>query len=689
MKRPETEKLSDISVEILKSDPKGPGPRRFSMVAYTGATVSRYYGDFTVDLKGIARDGKTAMLLEHNDQEPVAVADEHETGKNGIKLSGYFLDTEEGKRVQHLADQGFPWKASIGIRPLKVETLEDGAEAEVNGRTVKGPHTIWRGAHLFETSFIHANPADLATEVQVMSNQEKKNMADTEQNKVALAAALPTPDARLVAATPAEMLKEFPKAPRHALEMLAAGKTLLEAKAEYASVLEKKLEKLKQEPETVSIETLKVQEGHRGLGFDAARVEVPADRFKGLPIPERAAAEISSDETLHRIFTPEIGSAQPEKLYASVLKYENARRKDGSFLMNPKTVALAAESLREMADRRFGPIDSEKFGSYGKTGPDYSAVTVKGFLGQFTWAFEQEMAGIWAPRVGLKVESNQETETHRWLGLFPQMTEWLGGIREDGMPIYSFAITNKLYRASIGIDKNDFKFQKFGLINMRMGEAGAIAAEHWNALVSTLLEANGTAYDGVAFFASTHTLGGASGMNAPSGFTASMKNDLTKADYSGLAVADVNNISVQEFAAGLLQATPHMRSFLANNGQPINGGARRFVIMVPQALEGVSQAAVRSERLNYGQSNPLDYQGITYNVVVNPRLTNGARIYILREDSNNKPFILQEPGAPEVLFQGPGSYLEWVQHKFGFGIESTRAAGYGAWECAVRATFSV
>jgi hypothetical protein len=671
-----SERLSVEQLELRASSKDG--PRTFSMLAYTGIEIGRLWGRMAVELEGIERDEKMAMLLEHDDHQPVAVCTSHKITKRGLELEGYFLSTPEAQKVCKLADEGFPWKASIGIRFTETSDLEDGAEASVNGRTVKGPLTIVKRARLFETSFITCNPADLATEAAVMHEERPmadKNAAKPSVSEETRSSSEKTPAEKLVARR-AELAAAFPKRPKFVERMALADKTPVEAHAELTRVLEKKIAKMRA---AATLGEVQAEARDRGIGFRASEASAP-EQLRHLPIDERARIEVGNDNRIQRLFmgTPDRSA---EQLYAQILRYEAREREGGSKLMDDEVLELASRFLKKTADARFGPINGERFGSYGKSGPDYSLITVKGFLGQFYASFEQELAGIWAPKIGLRVESNQETETHRWMGFFPQLSEWLGGVREDGMPIYSFSITNKLYRASVGIDKNDFRNQKFGLINMRMGEAGAIAAEHWNQLISTLVESNGACYDGSNFFASNHNLGGL----AP----AAQVNDLDKTVYPSLGVADPNNVSELEFANAVRSVVPHLRTLLSNNNQPMNGGMKKVAVMVPQNLEGVATGAVSMERLNLGQSNTLKSQLFDVEIIPNPRLTKKNIFYVFRLDCTNRAFILQEPGPPETLFQGPGSYLEWVQHKFGFGIETTRAAGYGAWESALRCTFGV
>ena len=148
------------------------GPRRFEGLAYSGAAVDRPFGKMVVDVKGIAHGERMGMLLEHDDDRPVAVADRFEPRAEGLKLAGYFLDDKasagESTKLVAKADQGWPLKMSIGIRFISHRLIEEGDEVAVNGRTFEGPIVVVDRCHLFETSFIHVNPADLDTGASVL-----------------------------------------------------------------------------------------------------------------------------------------------------------------------------------------------------------------------------------------------------------------------------------------------------------------------------------------------------------------------------------------------------------------------------------------------------------------------------------------------------------------------------------------
>lgn len=686
----------------LEKAAEGQKRRGFRMTAYTGKRVVRWWGDMVIELSGIEREERTPMLLEHVDSWPVAVAEKHGVDTEGFGLEGYMLSNSENAEARKLIaniDEGVPYKASIGIRFLEQSEVAADADVEVNGETHRGPLTVIRRARLFETSFL-LNPADLDTTVEVMSaSQGRRSMPF---NKEQLLKEHPELFKQLQEEAVAKELERaaklseaFPGRPKFVAKMLSAGHTVEQAKLLDYDRTRRKLEDVakalhesKQGQETVKTLREQTRASGMGLGFDPKARE-QGDRFAGMSIDERCKAELAQDVTLREIFERFEGRGgaklDPQALYRATFHYEQKRRADMRPYFSAENMERAAAVLREHADPRFGPLNFERFFAAGdarlgafKGGPDYSVITAKGFLGLFYPRFEDEISGLWSKKIAFQSESNQETEIHRWLGMFPQMTLWTNERRTDAMPTYQQLITNLLYQAAVEIDKNDYRWQKFGIISQRLGEAGSVAAEHWNQLATTVVEANGTCYDSSLMYSSTHALGG----QAP----ATQQNAFTGADDGAFRPADPNEPTVQEAVAIILALIGPMYGFKFSNNQPANGGARQFEIVVPFRMGPNFNAATQVDRLNFGQDNPLKKQPFSVEVSINPRATQATVVRAFRKDCMNRALIMQEPGAPEVLFQGPGSYLEWFKHTYGYAIESTRAVGLGDWLSTTQGT---
>jgi hypothetical protein len=152
-------KEEDVPVEILSSaEGEEKKKRKFSMVAHSGKVMLNHWlwGNLAIDLSGVSigREKKPA-LREHNSNRIVGWTEGIRIDeKRGIIADGIFSEkTEDGREALELADEGFPWQASIYIPPLAIERVKEGETSEVNGQKLQGPGTIFRKSILREVSF--------------------------------------------------------------------------------------------------------------------------------------------------------------------------------------------------------------------------------------------------------------------------------------------------------------------------------------------------------------------------------------------------------------------------------------------------------------------------------------------------------------------------------------------------------
>lgn len=321
----------------------------------------------------------------------------------------------------------------------------------------------------------------------------------------------------------------------------------------------------------------------------------------------------------------------------------------------------------------------------GRAGPDYSALTVKGIIGSYYKSLEDELAGSWASKVGVFVDSNQETESYKWLGHAPQLREWLNARMIKGTPVRAHTITNATYEATLGVDVEDFHFDKTGQLKIRVAELAKRGAQHWEKLVSALIEANGICYDSQNFFDTDHSMGGDN--------STAYSNALTNSDIAALNVATAAAATAEEWKEIIIRLAQYFYTYKDNANEPYNGGARAFALMVSAAQWGNALAAVRSDRLgsattNGGNTNAMQTQDFKVEVICNPRLTSDTVAYMFRTDSAMKPFILQEAVPPEMSFLGEGSDEHFKFNRYLFGVKAVRAAGLGEWAHAIKATLS-
>lgn len=149
----------------------GDKTREFLITAYTGSKISSWFGDIMIDISGIQTKEKMPILREHARDRVVGYGDAWK--EENFYISGQFSNsTDDAKEVRALADEGYPWQASISVRPTKVERLEDDkTKAAVNGKDVQGPLEIWRESLVGEVSFVSLG-ADDNTAAITMSDEK-------------------------------------------------------------------------------------------------------------------------------------------------------------------------------------------------------------------------------------------------------------------------------------------------------------------------------------------------------------------------------------------------------------------------------------------------------------------------------------------------------------------------------------
>ncbi len=313
-----------------------------------------------------------------------------------------------------------------------------------------------------------------------------------------------------------------------------------------------------------------------------------------------------------------------------------------------------------------------------RSGPDYSRITEKGLIGMFRQELEPIIGEGWASQIGMPSKSDQETETYRWLGMTPALREWVGGRQAKGMRVESYQITNKIFEATLDIPIDDLRRDKIDAIRPRLGDLAVRAKEHWEKLLTELIIANGLCYDGQNFFDTDHV----------SGSSGTLQNDLDATDVPALNVSTAAKATRDEMIGVITGLVEYIYGYKDDQGEPMNGGAKQFMLMVPVAQYAAAVGAVTDALTANGGSNTLIGQRFKVDVMPNPRLTTATEVYLFRTDGRAKPFILQSELDAMASVIGAGSEEEFKNRRWLFGVEAIRNAGYGLWQHAIRATLS-
>lgn len=165
----------DTNLE-LKSGEDG-SKEYFSMTAYSGKIIKGHWlGDLAIDVSGIKFTGKRFPILEQHDLEKKIGVSNSKPVTSNNQVVFEKINLLKNKTAQEFAsnlDDGFPYQASLGIRPKKIEELGEDTTAEVNGYKMKGPGIIIRECTFREASACVFG-ADPNTNVDAFSDEEEE-----------------------------------------------------------------------------------------------------------------------------------------------------------------------------------------------------------------------------------------------------------------------------------------------------------------------------------------------------------------------------------------------------------------------------------------------------------------------------------------------------------------------------------
>jgi hypothetical protein len=161
------EALKDFRTRGLKSPdfflvspdlemPSRAGPRTFSGVAYSGEVVTDqwFWDAVAFYLDGVKLSPERMPVLRDHDPGRILGYTTGFSKAGGLEVRGTFLEgSADAREVAAMADEGCPWRLSVHIVPDRLETLERGDRASVNGRGVARPLTIFRESAVREAGF--------------------------------------------------------------------------------------------------------------------------------------------------------------------------------------------------------------------------------------------------------------------------------------------------------------------------------------------------------------------------------------------------------------------------------------------------------------------------------------------------------------------------------------------------------
>lgn len=299
-------------------------------------------------------------------------------------------------------------------------------------------------------------------------------------------------------------------------------------------------------------------------------------------------------------------------------------------------------------------------------------------IGRYYERFEKAQA-LWLPKISMKMDSDQESETYRWLGQVPRLREWIGGRQAKGLRDNGFTIENKTFEGTLRIPLADIRRDKTGQIMTRVEEMADSAANHPVELAATLINngASSPCYDGQYFFDTDHS----------EGVSGQQSNKIT-VDISALPVgADFHGTttdpSVSEMVKAILQSIQNMYGLKDDQGRAINRTIREFTVITPVNLWSAGLGAETMSMLAKGESNLLQNTKFNVDVYAEPELTATDTFYTFASGGAVAPFIHQIEEEMTTSYLGYGSEFEHVNDAHEFGVKKVENMGYGLWQRAM------
>ena len=129
------------------SQEDGAGPK-VSIRGYSGGVIEDHWwwGNLIISTEGMSFPKDTyPVLIDHDTDRRIGYSQRPTVGKDGslsIEVS-QVLDNDDAKRFIADSKTGFPFQASIRVRPTKIRELGKGETMSVNGRKFDGPGTVF------------------------------------------------------------------------------------------------------------------------------------------------------------------------------------------------------------------------------------------------------------------------------------------------------------------------------------------------------------------------------------------------------------------------------------------------------------------------------------------------------------------------------------------------------------------
>lgn len=274
----------------------------------------------------------------------------------------------------------------------------------------------------------------------------------------------------------------------------------------------------------------------------------------------------------------------------------------------------------------------------------------------------------WYERLCSVVPSNSKSNLYGWLMNSIVMNEWVGERIIQNLQEHDFQVFNKLWEATVRLKRTDVEDDNLAVFSsMTMPNMAETAKKHPDIRAAQVLQANGTCFDGKAFFATDHPT-----FNQGAGATS----------YSNLKAATALD------ADGVNTVRSAMAAFVGENGYPL--GVVGNLLVVPPQLEKAALTVAHSTTyaiptVSGSAIGPTTAMATVdnvmkgwFDVLVIPELANEPTTWYMADSTKKiKPLLFQPRIAPELVARfNPEDPLVFDLDHYAWGTRARYEASY-------------
>lgn len=115
---------------------------------------------------------------------------------------------------------------------------------------------------------------------------------------------------------------------------------------------------------------------------------------------------------------------------------------------------------------------------------DLGALLEAGLKADFLNAYRRAQDSLVYTRIASVIQTTLPTQKYAWLGSVPTMREWIDERLPRGLKKYEYAISDKVWEASIAVDRKALEDDQLSAIRLRVRDLGNEAARHKDQLGS-------------------------------------------------------------------------------------------------------------------------------------------------------------------------------------------------------------